>query len=149
MDMSRHLRKWLTERALAEQLGDEYEGVVAAASEETIRNRFTGQREQVPVVTFGDGWRLVLNKTILQKFIVWFGAESDNWVGRRVRVYRRQVEIANAKGVTRTKWVRDCVCEDRLARVLLPHRSRVVPEPDQVMSEYAFSGRNRPSRSDE
>lgn len=114
-DMTRHLQPWLTDKALAE-MGGEYEGVVAGVSEEYIRNRFTAQRSLEVVITFDDGHRLIPNKTVLQKFITWFGAESDAWVGRRVRVYRRQVQVPNAKGELRTRWQRDVVVEDAHAR---------------------------------
>jgi hypothetical protein len=85
-------------------------------SEEYIRNRFTAQRSLEVDITFDDGHRLIPNKTVLQKFITWFGAESDAWVGRRVRVYRRQVQVLNAKGELRTRWQRDVVVEDAHAR---------------------------------
>jgi len=145
--MTRYLKKWLTDKALEEQHDSEYEGVVAQVSEEMIRNRFTAQRETLPVVTFDDGWRLVLNKTFLQKFITWFGADSDNWVGRRVRVYRRQAELTNAKGVTRTKWVRDVVCEDHLARAPVPRAVVAAPtwttEADDAFEVESFEPKQR------
>jgi hypothetical protein len=109
-NMTRHLRPWLTDRALAE-MGGEFEGIVACVSEEYIRNRFTAQRSLEVVITFDDGHRLIPNKTVLQKVITWFGAESDDWIGRRVRIYRRQVEVPNAKGELRTRWQRDIVVE--------------------------------------
>jgi hypothetical protein len=127
MDMTRHLKRWLTDKALAE-LGGEFEGVIADVSEELIRNRFTAKRSAEVVVTFDDGgFRLVLNKTVLTKFIAWFGPESNDWIGRRVRVFRRRVEMPNQKGELRSRWQRDVVCEDHLARA--PIRRPVAVQP--------------------
>lgn len=115
-DMSRHLKQWLTDRALVD-LGGEFEGVVAMVTEELIRNRFTAQRSMEVVVAFDEsGYRLILNKGMLTKFIGWFGPESDNWIGRRIRVFRRLVESPNAKGEVRSRWQRDLVCEDTQTR---------------------------------
>jgi hypothetical protein len=120
--MARHLKPWLTLKAL-EEMGGEYEGVIASVTEEPIRNRFTAQRDYSPVVTFDAGHRLIPNKCILQKLIGWFGSESDGWVGRRVRVFLRLIQTPNHKGELRSRWQRDAVCEDHLARVQVrrPH----------------------------
>ena len=57
VDMTRHLRRWLNDKALSENFDDRYEGRVADVTEEMIRNKFTGAN----VVTFEDGWRLLPN----------------------------------------------------------------------------------------
>ena len=118
-DMTRYRKKWLTDGEL-EKIGGEFEGVVESVTEELIRNKFKAQRSREPVVGFDQGgYRLVLNATLLDKFIRWFGAESDDWIGRRVRIYRRLVEVRNSKGELRSRWQRDAVCEDVHARAVV------------------------------
>lgn len=115
-DMTRHLKRWLTDKALAE-IGGEFEGVIASVSEEEIRNRFTAQKSVEPVITFSEGgYKLVLGKTNLQKMINWFGPESNDWVSRRIRIFRQQVESRNAEGLIRVRWQRSILCEDPSAR---------------------------------
>jgi hypothetical protein len=87
MDMNRHLRRWLNDKALSE-LGDSYEGRIAAVTEEQIRNRFTGQNQLEPVITFEDGWRLIPNISQRRALIEFFGSETNEWLGQRLVVYR-------------------------------------------------------------
>jgi hypothetical protein len=117
-DMTRHLKPWLTLKALA-SMGGDFEGVIASVTDETLRNPFTAQRTLEPVVMFLDGHRLVLNKSMLQACIGWWGKESNDWIGRRVRIYQRRSETTNQQGGTRTRWQRAIACEDHHARVLL------------------------------
>jgi hypothetical protein len=113
-DMTRHLKRWLTNTALSE-MGGEFEGVIAAVTEEPIRNKYTAQKSIEPVITFEEGgYRWIPNKSALQKLIGWFGAESTDWIGRRVRIHLVPVESKNG----RKQWQRAVACEDAHVRLL-------------------------------
>jgi hypothetical protein len=104
MDMSRHLRRWLNDKALRD-LGDTYEGRIASVTEETIRNRFTAQKQLEPVVTFEDGWKLVPNLTQRRTLIEFFGHETDDWIGQRLIVFRHYTQKTDTKtGLVRESW---------------------------------------------
>lgn len=104
MDMNRHLRRWLNDRTLRE-LGDAYDGVIASVSEEMIRNRFTAEKKLEPVITFEDGWRLLPNISQRRALIQFFGADTGEWVGQRVVVYRHRVTQTDQEtGAVRDSW---------------------------------------------
>lgn len=120
--MTRFLTPMLTVPVL-ETLGGQYEGVIAVVREEMIRNRFKGQKYAEAVITFHDGKQMVLNKTMLRTCIGWFGAESANWVGRRIWVFVRRAEKLNPEtGETRLQLQRGIACEDPHTRVREPQR---------------------------
>ena len=77
MDMRRHLHRWLNDDALRE-LGDEYEGRISAVTEETIRNRYTAQRQLQPVIGFSDGWRLIPNIGQRKALVEMFGSSHTD-----------------------------------------------------------------------
>jgi hypothetical protein len=115
--MKRYLAPMLTVPEL-EAMGGDYEGVIASVKEEMLHNRFKGQKFPEPVVSFYDGKRLVLNKTMLQACIGWFGGDSDNWVDRRIYVFLRREEKVNKEtGETWWKVQRQISCEDPQVRV--------------------------------
>jgi hypothetical protein len=100
-------------------MGGEFEGVIAAVTEEPIRNKYTAQKSIEPVITFEEGgYRLIPNKSALQRLIGWFGAESTNWIGGRVRIYLVEVELKNG----RKQWQRSIACEDAHARFAIRGR---------------------------
>lgn len=90
-DMRKHLRRWIDD-ALLRQLGDRYEGVITSVVEKTLRNRYTCTRELQPVIEFEDGLQLVPNITMRRTLIEFFGTDADEWIGRRIVVYRHRVE---------------------------------------------------------
>lgn len=104
MDMTRHLRRWLNDRALREHFDDSYEGRISDVTEEVIRNRFTGVKQLEPVVTFEDGWRLVPNISQRRALIEFFGPESENWKGRRLVVVRHSIQRTNDAGIVKQTW---------------------------------------------
>jgi hypothetical protein len=85
MDMNHHLRRWLNETTLRE-MNDRYDGRIARVTEELIRNRFTGQKQLEPVIGFEDGWRLVPNIGQRRALIEFFGADTEEWIGRPLAV---------------------------------------------------------------
>jgi hypothetical protein len=104
MDMTRHLRRWLNDKALRE-LGDVYDGRIASVTEETIRNKFTAQKQLEPVITFEDGWRLLPNITQRRTLIEFFGPETEEWIGQRVVVFRHYIQKPDPKtGLIKESW---------------------------------------------
>jgi hypothetical protein len=107
MDMSRHLRRWLNDAELARREHGAYEGTIADVVEEVVRNPYTTRQEEVPVVVFADGWRLVPNFGMRAQLVAMFGAETDAWRGKRIRVFRRRTERTNkTTGETREVFVK-------------------------------------------
>ncbi len=88
MDMRRHLKRWLNDADLR-NMGGSYEGTISAVVEEETRNRFTTQRTVQPVIVFTDGYRIVPNIGMRRTLVESYGAETDSWVDKRIRVFRR------------------------------------------------------------
>jgi hypothetical protein len=117
VDMRKHLRRWLNNTAL-EQMGGCYEGVIATVLEEQVRNRYTAQREQQPVVAFDDGWRLIPNLSIRTAMIEAFGPETEDWPGRRMKVFLRRDRHTNkTTGEMRDRLVKAVMFPDVHERV--------------------------------
>ena len=117
MNLTRYLKQFLTV-PLLQAMGGEYEGIIADVREECLRNRFKAASEEQAVVVFTDGKRLVLNKTMLLACIRWFGDDSKNFIGRRIRVFLREVATESRKtGQRRVVWQRAIACEDPHARI--------------------------------
>jgi hypothetical protein len=105
MDMTRHLRRWLNDKALNENFDGEYEGRIGDVTEETIRNRFTGQKQLEPVVIFEDGWRLLPNINQRRALIELMGADTEVWIGRRLCVFRHCTQKTDTEtGLVKQTW---------------------------------------------
>lgn len=103
--MTRHLRRWLNDKALNEHFDGEYEGRIADVTEEIIRNRFTGLKQLEPVVIFEDGWRLLPNINQRRALIELFGADTEDWRGSVLVVYRHCNQKIDAEtGLTKMAW---------------------------------------------
>jgi hypothetical protein len=111
MDMTRFLKPFLTVTVLRE-LGGQYEGIIADVTNEPLRNRFKATTSDEAIVTFLDGKRLPLNKGLLRALISWFGVESSDWLGRRIRVFLKP-------GKKQGSWERAVACDDVHARFSL------------------------------
>ena len=104
-----------------EALGGDYEGVIASVDQEDLRNNYRARKSTEPVISFLDGKRLVLNTGMLRQCIEWFGPGSEVWIGRRVRVFLRRVEVVNKQtGVITVLKHRGILCEDAHARAFVP-----------------------------
>ena len=122
MDMTRFLAPMLTVPTL-QAMGGNYEGVIASVKEEMLHNRYKGQKFPEPVVSFQDGKRLVLNKTMLLACIDWFGKDSNNWTDRRIYVFLRREEKVNREtGETWWKVQRGIACQDPHVKAQKPGR---------------------------
>ena len=97
MDMRRHLKRRMTNRDL-EQMGGNYDGVIADVVLEEMRNRFKAKREEHPVIAFEDGWQLVPNLGIRKDLVHSLGSESDNWIGASIRIFLRPMTRSNGSG---------------------------------------------------
>ena len=86
--MRRHLKRSLNDADLR-NMGGSYEGTISAVVEEEMRNRFTTQRTVQPVIVFTDGYRIVPNIGMQRTLVESYGAETDSWVDKRIRVFRR------------------------------------------------------------
>lgn len=93
--MTRHLRRWLNDKALVE-MGDSYEGRIQDVTEEPIRNRFTAQKSIEPVILFEDGWKLIPNISQRKALVAFWGPETEEWIGRRLVVFRHRNERPDA-----------------------------------------------------
>jgi hypothetical protein len=95
--MSRHLKRWLNDEALA-ALSGVYEGAIDAVVEETVTNRFKRNEDgspikcTEPVICFRDGWRLIPNLGARRALIQLLGPDTDAWIGRRLVVTRVRME---------------------------------------------------------
>ena len=88
VDMRRHLKLWLNGADL-QNMGGSYEGTISAVVEEEMRNGFTTQRTVQPVIVFTDGYRIVPNIGMRRTLVESYGAETDSWVDKRIRVFLR------------------------------------------------------------
>jgi hypothetical protein len=149
MDMRRHTRRWLNDTALASEFDGTFEGVIAAVTEEQVRNRFTAQRELQPVIAFAEGgWRVVPNLGMRTALIEMLGPETDQWIGRRISIHRRRVERADkATGEIRSSWQKVVSVPDRHARVLPMRRpvadydDSAAPSEAEIFGEVEGGGR--------
>ena len=86
--MRKHLTRWLNHSELQEMAGS-YEGAIVEVIEKNVRNRFTRQDEVQPVIVLTDGWRVVPNVGMRRSLMEAFGSETDDWTGRRIRIFLR------------------------------------------------------------
>ena len=88
MDMNRFLQHRLTNTVLEGLPGRRYEGRVSAVVPERVFNRFKlTSQETVPQITFEDGWLWIPNIGARRGLTAAWGADTDEWIGRRMAVY--------------------------------------------------------------
>lgn len=90
MDMRTTLPRWLKNEVL-EELGRSYTGTVENVAMRRIRNPFTTEVVDEPVITFVDGYKLVPNVGIRRDLKDMFGHETDDWYGREITVLLQEV----------------------------------------------------------
>ena len=124
--MRRHLKRWLDNSELL-KTGGSYDGIIADVVEETVRNRYTAQRQIEPVIVFTDGWRLIPNIGMRRALVEMLGEETDDWVGVRIRVFLRRVVPKNGDGETREKYNKfvECLDPPGLQRMSAPEETQV------------------------
>lgn len=88
MDMTRFLRRSLTNEVLQDRQGMSYEGRVARVVEQRVFNKYKYTKdEHVLVFEFDDGWTWIPNQRALKDLTAALGTDSDAVVGRRIRVF--------------------------------------------------------------
>ena len=96
MDMRTTLPRWLKNEVL-EELGGTYTGTVESVAVRQIRNPFTTENVDEPVVTFADGYKLVPNIGMRRDLMAMFGHETDDWCGREITVRLQKVVLKEGK----------------------------------------------------
>jgi hypothetical protein len=96
MDMTRYLHRKLTNDELKTRDGWRYEGRILRVEEQRVFNKYKFTKEEiVPMISFEDGWEWIPNIGARNALTEALGADTDRWIGRRLRVY--------LKAVTRTE----------------------------------------------
>lgn len=108
--MRRHLARWITDEVLRE-MNDRYEGRIESVVEERLNNRWKAKKELQPVIKFDDGWQLCPNIGQRRALIEFWGPDTENWIGRRLVVYRHRNERRADDGLVRITYEK---------RVMLP-----------------------------
>ena len=150
MDMRKHLRRRINDAELV-RLGGEYVGEISNVGEEVVRNRYTAQRELVPVISFADGWQLIPNIGMRAALVETHGADTDRWVGKRVRIFRRAVErISKVTGETRTQYIKPVMFEADAGNVVPLRRepSEYDDSPDVMPTEDEIFRSRRVQKED-
>jgi hypothetical protein len=131
MDMRSHLRLWLNDAELERRESGAYEGVIADVVEQVVRNPFTTKRETHPVLVFDDGWRWIPNFGSRTQLVRLYGAETDAWRGKRVRIFRRRENrVDKTTGEVKTQFAKTVMqCDARPS--LVGHT-----EPVREFSDY-------------
>jgi hypothetical protein len=133
--MRRHLRRRINDTELSRH-GDTYDGVLTAVTEENVRNRFTAQREVVPVLVFADGWTWIPNMSARTALVEMFGHDTDAWIGRRIRIFRRRVEqVDRATGEVKLRFVKAVMLPDTSAAEQADYDDTPVPTTCEVDGE--------------
>jgi hypothetical protein len=127
-DMSRHIPRWLNDSEL-QRLDDRYEGIISAVHLQELRNRFTYVKNLQPVIVFEDGYQVVPNLSMRRALIEFWGDDTDDYIGRRLIVYRNRVERVDRKtGEVREKWEKRVMLPDPDPNVRRPRRPQRLAE---------------------
>lgn len=92
MDMTPYLQRSLTNADLMTRQGLSYEGCVARVVPQQVFNRWKFTKDEiVPVISFEDGYHWIPNISARRTLTAAWGANTDDWVGRRMRIYLKSV----------------------------------------------------------
>jgi hypothetical protein len=87
MDMTHFLHRSLTNTELMQRVDRRYEGRIVQVCADKVFNKFKLTKEEVvPVIQFDDGWDWIPNRGARRALVAAWGAETDGWIGRRLRV---------------------------------------------------------------
>ncbi len=101
MDMRTTIPAWLN-NAVIEERGGSYFGTVESVTMRQVRNPYTTEVVDEPVITFTDGYRLIPNIGMRRDLMAMFGHETDDWCGREITVMLQ--EVVSKRGEVR--WVK-------------------------------------------
>ena len=99
MDMRTTLPRWLKNDDVKE-CGGTYTGTVDSVVVRQVRNKFTTETVDEPVITFADGYKLVPNVGMRRDLMDLFGHETDDWCGREITVKLRE-QVSRRTGEVR------------------------------------------------
>ena len=100
------LPKWLTNDAI-DARGGSYTGTVENVAMRQVRNKFTAEDVDEPVITFADGYTLVPNIGMRRVLMAAFGDETDEWCDQKITVRLREVVSKRSGEVRLVKVVAD------------------------------------------
>ncbi len=104
MDMRTTIPQWLKNQTLEER-GGTYTNTIDTVAMRQVRNPFTTEIVDEPVIVFADGLRLVPNISMRRDLMAAFGDETDNWLGREITVRLRKVVSRRTGEVRKIKEV--------------------------------------------
>jgi hypothetical protein len=106
MDMTPYLQRSLTNADLEKREGLSYEGRIARVVPQQVFNRWKYTRdEMVPVISFEDGYQWIPNIGARRTLTAAWGADTDGWIGRRMRIYLKPIVRTEAvSGRAVEKW---------------------------------------------
>ena len=81
---------WLNNEVIEER-GGSYSGTVESVSMRQVRNPYTTEVVNEPVITFTDCYKLIPNIGMRRDLIAMFGHETNDWCGRGITVALREV----------------------------------------------------------
>ena len=96
------LPRWLKNDVL-ENRGGSYTGVVKTVAMRQVRNPYTTEVVDEPVISFSDDYKLVPNIGMRRDLMAMFGPETDVWCGQEITV-RLQEVVSKRTGEVR--WVK-------------------------------------------
>ena len=101
--MTPYLQRSLTNTVLKELEGLSYEGCVVQVVPQRVFNKFKYTKDEiVPVISFEDGYQWIPNVGARRVLTAAWGANTDDWIGRRMRVYLQpstRIEKVSGRGV--------------------------------------------------
>ena len=98
------LPRWLKNDVLEER-GGSYTGTFEDVALRQVRNPYTTEVVDEPVITFTDGYKLVPNIGMRRDLMAAFGHEADDWRGREITVKLQEVVSKSTGDVRRVKVV--------------------------------------------
>jgi hypothetical protein len=77
--------------------GMSYEGCVARVVPQQVFNRWKFTKDEiVPVISFEDGYQWIPNISARRTLTTAWGADTDRWIGRQMRIYLKPVARTEA-----------------------------------------------------
>ena len=95
---------WLNNEVI-EECGGSYSGTVESVTMRQVRNPYTTEIVDEPVITFTDGHKLIPNIGMRRDLIAMFGHETDDWCSRVITVRLQEVVSKRTGEVRRVKVV--------------------------------------------
>ena len=96
--MTPYLQRSLTNADLLAREGSSYEGTIVRVVPQRVFNKWRYTKDEiVPVISFDDGYQWIPNIGARRILTAGWGANTDDWTGRRLRIYLKTVERTEVK----------------------------------------------------